>query len=69
MDKVNRNFDATNATKDSHGNITARNQNGLTAEMIGPVLVVKRKRPMRYQLVSGFGGRDKNCKLVPTSSL
>jgi len=32
MDKQNRNFDAANATKDGYGNITAKNQNGLTAK-------------------------------------
>ncbi len=51
MDKANRNFDKANATKDKHGNITAKNQNGLTATGR------KRKSP------------DKNCKLVPASSL
>ena len=31
MDKENRNFDAENATRDRHGNITAKNQHGIDA--------------------------------------
>lgn len=35
MDKANANFDAENATKDGYGNIMAKNQNGVTAEIVG----------------------------------
>lgn len=32
MDKANRNFDSKHAVRDGHGNITARNQNGIDAK-------------------------------------
>lgn len=32
MDKARRNFDAVNATRDRHGNITAKKQCGLDAK-------------------------------------